>query len=456
MAIVSVMEIKPCAALRACLFLCLTAPAAAQQADALPLDQAVELALKNDVSLSQKETTLEQAKRAAAFSWNALMPNITISGSISNAHPIKPAGDATESWSASGSASLQLTAAIPARMALASVRHKTEEQNYREARLQLVSAVSAAFNNLLAAKANIEIQRDNLELTRTQYEQTRRNYERGLASELEHLNAEYAFRVAGPALDDAVNKYESDLASFMLALGLDPKSPREPAGQITATALALPAPDELSRLYLQNRPDVQKARLALETAKLTQTVDWLANRAPSITLSESIGLDPPSAAALRQAGKDVFALDPEDITASGRFSIGVSIPITAWIPGSTQSLAIKTDSDAVRAAQKTFASVLGQAELDIKNKTEALEQYFEKIESAGLNYRITLRAYELSEQGYRSGLVSQTDLLAARQRMVTARQAELQAQIAYTSAVYSLASALGLGADAVLDLYRQY
>jgi multidrug efflux system outer membrane protein len=329
-------------------------------------------------------------------------------------------------------------------MMLAETSLKSRRETYREAELTLASTVSTGFYKLLADKANIDILRDNLELTRTQYEQTRRNYNNGLASELELLNAEYTYRTAGPAVDDAVTAYEASLASYLLTLGLDPKSGYAPAGEITAAALALPATESLVSAYLENRPDVKRARLAVETAKHNRNIDWLSNRAPSINLSETVSLNPPSGT------PDPFDVKPDEIVSRGQFSISVTIPITAWIPGSTQSLTLKKDGDAVKDAERALDNTLKQAELDIKKKADELSQSAGKTGVAELNYRITSRAYTLSEQGYRSGLVSQTDLMSARQRMVAARQAVLTAQNTYISAVYSLASALGLGID---DMY---
>jgi multidrug efflux system outer membrane protein len=330
-------------------------------------------------------------------------------------------------------------------MMLAETRLKSERETYREAELALVSAVSTEFYKLLADKANIDILRDSLELTRIQYEQTRRNYNNGLASELELLNAEYTYRTAGPALDDAITAYESSLASYLLTLGLDPASDYVPEGEIAATAFSPPPADALVSSYLENRPDVRRARLAVETARQTRTIDLLSNRAPSISLSETVSLGPSSGAAQNADG----------VATRGEFSVGVSIPISAWIPGSAQSLALKNERDAEEDAERALENTLKQAELDIKKKADELIQTAEKIGIAELNYRISARAYELSEQGYRAGLVSQTDLMSARQRMVAARQSVLTARNASIGAAYNLASALGLGIDDMYIFLRQ-
>jgi multidrug efflux system outer membrane protein len=430
-------------------FLALSAFAAVRlPALELTLDRALELALANNITLAKEKTALGQAEREAVFSWNQFMPDINFTGTISSAHSFKPQTSPGASWGASGKASLTLTSAIPVKMKQASVNFKIAQEKYRTAEFALVSSVSTGFYKLLAAKADIGILRDNLQLTRTQYEQTKRNYDNGLASELELLNAEYTYRTAGPAVDDAVTDYESSLASYLLTLGLVPKSDYAPAGEITMTALTLPPADELVSSYLENRADVRMARLDVEAAKLKQTLDRLTLRvpSPSINLEETVSL----------GANNPFDVKLDDVTAiSGAFSVSVKIPITAWIPGSSQSLNIKADADAVNNAEKTLDNTLKQAELDIKKKADVLSQSAEKTGIAELNYRITGRAYELSEQGYRSGLVSQTDLMSARQRMVAARQAVLTAQTAYIDAVYSLASALGLSIDDMHIFVRQ-
>jgi multidrug efflux system outer membrane protein len=107
----------------------------------------------------------------------------------------------------------------------------------------------------------------------------------------------------------------------------------------------------------------------------------------------------------------------------------------------------------VTLAQSTLETARKKAAEDIKQKADTLLRTEESIETRQLNYRISLRAYELSEQGYARGLVSATDLEASRQRMIGARQAVLQAEVSYLSASYELASALNLD---IAEFYERY
>ncbi|MDR0878681.1 MAG: TolC family protein, partial [Treponema sp.] len=367
-------------------------------ADPLTLEKALEAALKNNADIQKSELAAFQALRAKNNAWNLFLPTISASLGITNSHPIQPAGDPSTLWSAGASANLQLTAAIPANIRLLIYKARSAEEAYDNTRRKIVTDVSTAFYSLLAENLNIEILRNDLELKKQQYEQTNKNYRNGLASELEMLNALYAYQTAGPALNDALVRYEQNRAAFLLLIGLDAAVELE--GVIDVKLLDLPQVEELSARYRDNRYDVRAQVIALEQTKLAAQIGTLSGsltRAPSINFSETLSLGSPNTG---------FSDDP---TSSGRFSVSVSIPISAWIPGSSQSLNVKTLKEKTTQEELNLDTVRIKADQDIRNQVDKIELIRENLESAALNLRITSRAYELSEQGYRGGMVSQTD-----------------------------------------------
>jgi outer membrane protein TolC len=104
-----------------------------------------------------------------------------------------------------------------------------------------------------------------------------------------------------------------------------------------------------------------------------------------------------------------------------------------------------TDTETLKLEQ-----VRRNALQDIKLKADAVERYRSNLEMTALNVRISQRAHTLSVQGYRAGMVSQTDLQAANQRLVTAEQTALTAQVNFLSALYDLATALQVELDVVV------
>jgi outer membrane protein TolC len=408
----------------------------------LTLDNALDAALKNNAALQKNELAANQALRAKNNAWNLFLPSISANLGITNTQPMRPEGNPANSWSAVASANLQLSAAIPANIRLLGFKAQAAEGAYDNEKRKLIIDVSTTFYRLLAENLNIEILQNDQDLKRQQYEQTSRNYQKGLASELEMLNAQYAYQIAGPALNDALVKYEQNYAGFLLLTGLDTAgNSAKPEGAIEVKLLDLPPAEELSARYRDNRFDVRAQLLALEQAKLERQIGSV-SRAPGITFSESINVGSPPTAG--------FADDP---TARGSFSLLLSIPVLPWIPGSSQALGIKVLKENAAQTELSLDTVRKNAELDIRIKADEIGRIRGNLDSAALNLKITSRAYELSEQGYRGGLVSQTDLQNANKNMVNAKQTLLTTNTDYLAAVYNLAAALHLD---IAEIYKLY
>jgi len=432
--------------------------AAAEDFSTLSLEEAVSLALGNNTEFAAKQTALEQARRSAKYAWNALLPSVSLTGGVQHTHVLNGGGEsgwdwnagvgsaasdpvtfslgAADQWSASIGLNLKPVAAVPVQTRLAAVEKAAAEETYREAERELVTAVSTGFYQLLADKENTGILRDALALAENLYQETRRKYERGLASELDLLNAEYTWRTAVPALADAEQAYRASLARFRLTIGLDGEGEIEPEGEIDGRRLSLPDAGDLAAWGAAARSDVRQAEYAVKTASLSARTTKLSNRVPTVSLLEKFSIIPGS-------------------SSKGTFSLSVTIPLDSYIPVSSEALDIRAADENVKKTERALEQTRKTAALDIREKAAAVEQAVEKIESAALNYRITSRAFELSQQGYNAGLVSQTDLDTARQRMVSARQSSLTAEVSHISAVYALAGALGVTVDELYTLYGE-
>ncbi|GMO11864.1 MAG: hypothetical protein Ta2A_21050 [Treponemataceae bacterium] len=408
----------------------------------LTLDESVRLALENNIDLQKAAITLNSAKRAKNSSWNLFLPSISLSGGISNTQPIKPEGDASSGWNASGRASLGFAPDIPSQIQLLRATYNSAEAAYIDAREKLKKEIAIAFYNLLASQKNIEILRNNRDLLKTQYDELEKRYRNGLASELDMLNAQVRYRQSEPKLRDALATVDVDTASFLLKVGMDAKTKIVLQGDVAVRELKTLSKDELVETYLYSRTDVKNQEYASKITKYNAFIAAARNLMPSLSVSESISLTEaiPSA---------------QNMRASGTFSLRLSIPLSALIPGSSESNSVKTSYDNANLAGKTYENAVKTAEEDIRKKTTTLESATESLEVEKLNQTITKRAYELSVQGYNSGLVSQTDLQSARQTLVDSQLALIKAEIVYVQSVYDLALALGLDIERFYALYAK-
>lgn len=429
----------------------LPASGVAASGSAVTLKEAQALALEGNATLRAQRLSLDAARRASQSRWNSFLPGINLGGSVSNSHTILDgssgsgtgagAGSGSNnnwSWGLSGGVSLSLTAGIPVQMQLAALGYEIAQTNYQMQLQSVMSNVASSFYNLVAEAKNLSVLEDNLELTRSQYEQARQNYNRGLASELEMLRSQYAYISAQPSLEKAQAKYQSNLASFQLLVG----SPGlvVPAEEFSLVQLQLPDTQQLVQDYLEGRLDVIQKRQALRQSQLSKTSQNLAARAPSVGLSESLRFSPPG------EGDDGPSV-------TGSFSVSVSIPVDGFIPGSTKSLSLKQAADAVATAQLNLDTTLAQARQDIETKVVEVGQLWNAIDIARLNESIAERAYQLSQEGYRAGLVSQTDLETSRQQMVSAQLAASDSQSQYLVGAGNLANALGLELEQLYQLF---
>ena len=425
----------------------------------ITLEEAQKLALEGNSTLRSQQLSLEASRREAQSRWNSFLPGISLSGSLSNSHTIyapkssslgggggaggnssgKSSGNSAWSWGASGGLNLSLTAGIPVQMKLASLRYELAQINYESQRQTILSSVASSFYNLLTSTKNLTVLEDNVALTRQQYQQALQNYNRGLASELDMLRAQYAALSAEPQLDKARSQYESDLAAFQLLIGSQEKY--IPQGDFSLQQLQLPEAQVLVDSYLEQRLDVIQKRQSVQEAELSKTAQMLSAKAPSISLSENIRLSP--------TGNSMSGTP----SVSGSFSVGVSIPVDGYIPGSSKSLTVEKSKDSVETARINLETTLAQARQDIINKANNVKLLWHSVEVARLNETIAERSYQLSQEGYRAGLVSQTDMENSRQQMVSAQLSGSTSQSQYLVGVEQLAIALGLQVQEVYELF---
>ena len=420
----------------------------------ITLEEAQKLALEGNATLRSQQLSLEASRREAQSRWNSFLPGISLSGSLSNSHTIytpkssgpgsggaggNSSGNSAWSWGASGGLNLSLTAGIPVQMKLASLRYELAQINYESQRQTILSSVASSFYNLLTSTKNLTVLEDNVALTRQQYQQALQNYNRGLASELDMLRAQYAALSAEPQLDKARSQYESDLAAFQLLIGSQEKY--IPQGDFSLQQLQLPEAQVLVDSYLEQRLDVIQKRQSVQEAELSKTAQVLSAKAPSISLSENIRLSP--------TGNSTSGTP----SVSGSFSVGVSIPVDGYIPGSSKSLTVEKSKDSVETARINLETTLAQARQDIINKANNVKLLWHSVEVARLNETIAERSYQLSQEGYRAGLVSQTDMENSRQQMVSAQLSGSTSQSQYLVGVEQLAIALGLQVQEVYELF---
>ena len=402
----------------------------------ITIEQAIELAKENNPDLKKQKLTLEDAKRKAQNKWNKFLPNMSASANLSNGHDF--AGSSNWDWRASAGANLSFSFALPSTLQQTQLNYLIEQANYQKLESQTISSVSTTFYSLIAEQQNIQILKESQNLAKNVYEQTRRNYNNGLASELNLLKSQYSYLSIEPQIQQAQTSYKNNLANFGLKIGIEDTSNLKLKGEIQLEKVNLPSVEELTATYLENRHDVILSDLSVKQAELAKKTQG-SSKLPSLSLSENLSLGQNKAYNTENPQEGISPL-----SVNGSFSIGVNIPLSSWIPGSQDNLTGKTNQDNITKAKISAEQTKMVAQKDIESKVQELNRLWNLIDVSKLNVSIATRSYELAQDGYRAGLVSQTDLETTRQQMVNAQLSHLQTQIKYLSANYDTAFALNM------------
>ena len=428
-----------------CLFVILGIFCSLGFAQEITIEKALELAKTNNPDLQKQRLTLQDAQRKSENRWNKFLPNLSANANVSNGHDFKESSE--WNWKASAGANLSFSFGLPTSIQQAQLDYLQQKTTYEKLEAQTISSISSTFYSLIAEQQNIQILKESQKLAQDVYNQTKRNYNNGLASELDMLKSQYSYLSLEPQIQQAQSAYNNNLANFGLKLGIADSTNLTLKGELQLVQVKLPASQELIEKYLDKRHDVILSEISVQQAENTSKIQS-ANKLPSLSLSENISLgeNPLYNPEIQQEG-----INP--ISINGSFSVGVSIPLSSWIPGSQDSLTSKTNKDNITKAKITAEETKKSAENDIKNKVAEVNRLWNLIDVSKLNVSIATRSYELAKDGYRAGLVSQTDLETTRQQMVNAQLSHLQTQIKYLSAIYDASFALNMQIE---DFYKTF
>lgn len=399
----------------------------------LSVDDAVRLALENNSSVQRERLAESVARARSAASWNAFLPDISLSAALRNVHelaglddPARPDPTGTD-LSASAGIRLSLQAGVGETLRQTELEKNRAETVRLDAEASVVRTVKTSYYAIATEQRRLELYGKNLELAQREAAMVQKNYNAGLASELSLLQAQYAAASLEPDLLQARQEFAQTLRAFNILLGIDPDTSVVFTDTLEHNFPEVCLPMDVPE-RIELRADVTTARIARDAAASRRRAGTLNRYAPSVTLSESAGVSDL---------QDGFSA-PE----TGTFTLSVAIPLNGYIPGSETRIDAKELDSVVEKAEITLKDTRTEAREEIRSLFDTLNRLQKSIEITRLNETVAVRAYELSREGYESGLVALTDLDEARQKSLEARFSMLNAVYLYKAALIELAYAL--------------
>ncbi|TVQ40102.1 MAG: TolC family protein [Spirochaetaceae bacterium] len=434
---------------------------AAQETHGLTVEDAVAIALRNNLELESERLSLEKRRRTRDSAWNRFVPGIGAGTTLARPNE-RPAGIGLDPdtgfpvqtkgpvWNVQGelTATLNLNLGSIYGIRAARIDYDAGLIDIVEARNRIERDVRKSFFGLLVLDQQTALRQQALEIARQRLEQTRINYENGLVDEFTLLSEEVSYENQRPELEALLDQQRAVRRQFNRDLGLPLTSRVVLDGTIEPEMVEL----DVEQLIARKLPGATAIR---------QIQDGMRQLENAIRLAKSGG-DPQTRGfypnlTFRYAYNPTFQGDPfrdswfadpdRDWSDRGTFSITLTQPLDTFLPSSqtrTRISNLETDlADARVAMQSTYQAL----ELQARNLVERLDQLQRTISSRERNQRLAERAFELATEAYAAGTRELLELRNAEQELQTAQLQVLQGKLEYIEALLDLQYILNTGSE---------
>ena len=444
-------------------------------------DEAVERALKNNLSLESARASSGTKKRASDLSWNQFIPSVTAGGSLildnekttsKGVTAVAPTGMLSNplvagmippgvtlppgadiylsvpysvelsQWHVAGSiqASLTISIAMFENMKRLRLDYEGGLIGYEKAKSQLERDVRKAYNSMLLLQENINLLKENFEAAGRRVNMAQANYNAGLAPELSFLQAQVAVENMKPMIDQAENGFRLSLAQFAMFLGLPYDTPFELIPVENEAAFIPLDVQELISKAASGKPDIMELRQ--DILSLGSIRKSTAYRLYTPTLSLSWNADPSFS---KDPWKNPWFEDMDNWKQqSGGFRISLGFRLNGLLPIGSERQSLKNLDDQIVGANIGLAQMIRGTEIEIYNTVLALERTQISKETLAQTVNMAERSYQLTEQAYRAGL---QDLFQVQNAELSLRQARVQVleqQFNYLNGLLDLEYAIGV------------
>jgi len=415
-------------------------------------DEAVELAIRNNLGLEAARISAGTARRASNLAWNRFVPSVDVGGSIFRLNSVTGMFDdlfdalgvplvQTQQWGMAGSisATLNINLAMFAEINRLRLDYESGLVSYGNARAQLERDIRKAYHNILLLQENIALLHGSLENAERQVQIAQTNFNVGLTSELPLLQAQVARENLRPVIDQAEGGLRLLMMQFSMFLGLPHDTEFELAPVVTDMAPLPLGITELVSRAATDRLDVRALRQDILVMNSIRRSGRLRLLTP--TLSLGWNADPTFDGDPWEGG---WADGDRWNQQQGAFSVSLGFRLNGLLPFGEERQGIRALEDQIRIANIGLAQMIRGTEIEIHNLVLALERIRLSAEALGQTVALAQRSFELTEQAYRAGL---SDFFQVQNAEASLRQARVQLheqQFNYLNGILDLEYALGL------------
>ena len=363
----------------------------------LDLDECVQLALNNNLSLQKSKLALQQSEILTDQAWSALYPNVSASASTSNSGPVVSEVADEMNWNISGGINQSFyRPGMYTGISLANERLTASEYSNVSLQNQIRATVEKYYFQILALDTLVGVYHANIKLSEEQISKMEQLVDLGMRRESDLLKA----RVQRGTFESQLVRERESLASSKRAL--NNLMGREPHTEFNIQVLAI---DEISipdyqtamLAMIESNPDLQSLKSNIEQKKLSLTIAKEAYL-PSLYGSYSYS-----------RSNDPFGID--DYVESDRMSLNLSIDL---FDGFNKSQNIQINRLNLIDAEVDYNASLKDLKENLLNQYNALSTQNSLIEIHQTNLESARKDLAVVSEQYAGGLSTVLDLTDAQ------------------------------------------
>ena len=399
----------------------------------LSLEEALSLGLETNLEVARAKEELDKAEGLLTQARSALLPALSAVGSATgrNEDSSKPEREGTGSLALSQT--LYAGGVIRAGEQQALLNRQKAQESLEETRETVALKVYEAFCGVLLRGENLKTAEDALGYYDKATKDLRKRLELGLSTRLDLSRMEQQRENARVDAITAANNLSAARIVLFTLLRLPPEAPTVVSGDLTVTAVSVDAPS-LAAQALNRRPDLLALRTAAAIQK--QAVDIAkAGMRPTVTLTGSYQF--------------VYDSNPSSNTKDDDWTATLNVSVPLFDGGKTRGK-VAQERAALRQAEQGVSQKEDAVRAEVVDAGLTLNSAAEAVTSARKNLDLARESLRLAEVGYREGVDTQLDVLAARTSVTEARQKLSGAQRDHRVALARLWRSQGILVDQAL------
>ncbi|HEV7891788.1 MAG TPA: TolC family protein [Pyrinomonadaceae bacterium] len=293
------------------------------------------------------------------------------------------------------------------------------------AREQVATFTALTYLEALRSGRDVEAARADLELAETLLQLARDQHTAGVATGVDVTRAETRLAQSRVRLSQSQTSSEQAVLNLQRVVGLPLGSALTLTDPLRFTNDPLPSIETAVQEAGQTRPEVRIAEAQSSLASL-ETRAVRAELLPSVDFVGDYG---------------VSGITPTN-TALPTRRVAVQLNVPVFNGGLTRGR-IEAASSRERQAELELGSVRGQVEEDVRLAFSALRTTSEQVTAAQQSVTLAQRELEMARDRFRAGVGDNVEVVAAQAALSNARSAEVSALAQYNAARLNLAAALG-------------